>query len=201
MQNTEKIVESYCNYVKGWATITNIKCDRGQYEIDILAVDPRRNDEHGRYHIECSVHITPAFSKLTDREFSEEKLKRGIEKPKQRMTIGFFKERKFEVPEVLEKLSQYGFKPGNYQRVIVADGWTDAAEVLARNNGIMLWDFNQILVEMIEFCEKQTKYYEDDTLRTIQLLLRAQRKGRRRTATFQSWSVTKTSKLSNRSHE
>jgi len=182
MQSTEKIVESYCNYVKGWATITNIKCDKGQFEIDILAVDPRRNDEYGRYHIECSVHITPAFSKLTDREFSEEKLKRGIEKPKQRMTIGFFRERKFEVSEVLDKLSQYGFKPGNYQRVIVADGWTDAAEVLARENGILLWDFNHMLIELMEFCAKQTKYYDDDTIRTIQLLLRAQRKGKRRTA-------------------
>lgn len=77
MQSTEKIVESYCNYVKGWATIPNIKCDRGQYKIDLLAVDPVRQGKAGRYHIECSVHITSAFSKLTAREFSEEKLKQG----------------------------------------------------------------------------------------------------------------------------
>lgn len=90
MQSTEKIVETYCNYVKGWATITNIKCDEGQNEIDILALDPKRNDEYGRYHIECSVSITAPFSKLTGQRFSEEKYKNPVEKPKQRMTIGFF---------------------------------------------------------------------------------------------------------------
>ena len=39
METTEKIVEAYVRYVKGWATIPNIKCP-GQNEIDILAVNP-----------------------------------------------------------------------------------------------------------------------------------------------------------------
>lgn len=38
-ETTERIVESYVRYVKGWATIPNIKCE-GQYEIDLLAIDP-----------------------------------------------------------------------------------------------------------------------------------------------------------------
>ena len=38
METTEKIVESYCRYVKGWFTLPNIKC-AGQYEVDLLAVD------------------------------------------------------------------------------------------------------------------------------------------------------------------
>jgi len=38
METTEKIVESYCRYVKRWFTISNIKC-QGQYEIDLLAID------------------------------------------------------------------------------------------------------------------------------------------------------------------
>ncbi len=176
MQTTEKIVESYCNYVLRLATIPNIKCDSGQYEIDLLAVDPIRRGKAGRYHIECSVHVTPPFSKLTAREFSEEKLKRRAEKPKQRMTIGFFKERKFDVPEVLEKLSQYGFRQGDYMRVIVTDAWTDEAEALAKEYDILLWDFNQIMIELAELCAKTTKYFDDDTLRTIQLLLRAQKR-------------------------
>jgi len=37
METTEKIVESCGRYVKGWFTISNIKCS-GQYEIDLLAV-------------------------------------------------------------------------------------------------------------------------------------------------------------------
>ena len=44
---TEKIVEAYVRYIKGWATIPNIKCP-GQYEIDLIAIDPVNFD---RYHI------------------------------------------------------------------------------------------------------------------------------------------------------
>jgi hypothetical protein len=51
METTEKIVESYVRYVRGWATIPNIKCP-GQYEIDLLAIDPVNLD---RYHIESGV--------------------------------------------------------------------------------------------------------------------------------------------------
>src|SRR5438874_13037332 len=49
METTEKIVESYCRYVKQWFTIPNIKC-RGQYEIDLLAVDTTSPKKMGRYH-------------------------------------------------------------------------------------------------------------------------------------------------------
>jgi len=37
METTEKIVEAYVRYVKGWATISNIKCP-GQSETDLLAI-------------------------------------------------------------------------------------------------------------------------------------------------------------------
>jgi hypothetical protein len=50
METTEKIVESYCRYVKQWFTIPNIKC-RGQYEVDLLAVDMTSKSTR-RYHIE-----------------------------------------------------------------------------------------------------------------------------------------------------
>ena len=50
METTEKIVEAYVRYVKGWATIPNIKC-HGQYEIDLIAIDLCNLD---RYHIELS---------------------------------------------------------------------------------------------------------------------------------------------------
>jgi len=43
METTEKIVESYCRYVKGWFTIPNIKC-AGHYEIDLLAIEPLKDD-------------------------------------------------------------------------------------------------------------------------------------------------------------
>lgn len=89
METTEKVVESYCRYVKQWFTIPNIKC-RGQYEIDLLAVDTTNPGELGRYHIECGVSISGSFSKLTANEFSEERLKRRVEAAGQRRTLDYF---------------------------------------------------------------------------------------------------------------
>lgn len=66
METTEKIVEAYVRYVKGWATIPNIRCDGG-FEIDLLAIDPRTGD---RYHIETSISVSPVFSRLTTRQAS-----------------------------------------------------------------------------------------------------------------------------------
>ena len=63
METTEKIVESYCRYVRNWFTSPNIKCS-GQYEIDLLAVDPS-DTRLGRYHVESGVSISGAHSKLT----------------------------------------------------------------------------------------------------------------------------------------
>lgn len=47
METTERVVEAYCRYVKGWA-IPNFRCD-GQYEIDLPAIDPVTLE---RYHFE-----------------------------------------------------------------------------------------------------------------------------------------------------
>jgi hypothetical protein len=48
METTEKIVESYCRYVRQWFTIPNFKCE-GQYEVDLLAVDTTSPNKLGRY--------------------------------------------------------------------------------------------------------------------------------------------------------
>ena len=47
METTEKIIEAYVRYIMGWATIPNIKC-KGQYEIDLLAIDPKTEEFRGR---------------------------------------------------------------------------------------------------------------------------------------------------------
>jgi hypothetical protein len=60
VETTEKIVEAYVRYVRGWATIPNIKCG-GQFEIDLIAVDPRSLD---RYHIESGISGSDGFSRL-----------------------------------------------------------------------------------------------------------------------------------------
>jgi len=172
METTEKIVESYCRYVKRWFTIPNIKC-KGQYEIDLLAVDTTASHGLGRYHIECGVSIAGGFSKLTDKPFSTERLKDRIQQAGQRRTIDYFIKRKFELQEVGAELLKYGFEPGNYRRIIVTWGFTPNAQSVAKQHGIELWDFPEILYQIATTHRSHKTYFIDDTARTIQLFARA----------------------------
>lgn len=172
METTEKIVESYCRYVKGWFTIPNIKC-AGQYEVDLLAVDQSSGADIRRYHIECGVSISGGYSKLTGKEFSREKLKQRLEQAGQRRTIGYFIQRKFGPEEVLQELERHGFREGNYRKVIVTWGWTGEAKKEAERQDIILWDFRDILRAIADACHGHKTYFSDDTLRTIQLFLRS----------------------------
>jgi hypothetical protein len=168
METTEKIVESYCRYVKQWFTIPNIKC-KGQYEVDLLAVDTTSPRRLRRFHVECGVSISGSYSKLTDKPFSTEHLKVRVKQAGQRRTLGYFIERKFELPEVLAELRKYGFVPGNYERIIVTWGATPEAEALATKHKVRLWDFRNLLLEIADANKNQKTYFTDDTARTIQL--------------------------------
>ena len=188
METTEKIVESYCRYVKGWFTIPNIKC-KGQYEIDLLAVDIADPEGIKRYHIECGVSTSGPFSKLTDKQFSAVELKKRVSMPGQRRTIGYFSDRKFGQEEVLDKLSEYGFEfhrdsdgkvhADNYHKIIVTWGWTEKAKQLADEKGIVLWDFRTILREIAGAFRSKKTYFTDDTLRTIQLFAKSVDEGQK----------------------
>lgn len=167
METTEKIVESYCRYVKEWFTIPNIKC-QGQYEIDLLAVDTS-SPELKRYHIECGVSISGSFSKLTTKEFSTEFLKERVKAAGQRRTLDYFIKRKFNILQVIEKLKDYGFEPGNYTKIIVTWDATNDARAEAEKNGIVIWDLPNILHEIANEHLQHRRYFTDDTARTIQL--------------------------------
>jgi hypothetical protein len=171
METTEKIVESYCRYVKHWLTIPNIKC-KGQYEIDLLAVDVT-SDDIGRYHIECGVSISGSYSKLTAKPFSSDMLKVRVKKAGQRRTVGYFIEHKFRNKHVTDRLEEYGFAEGTFKRIIVTWGATDEANQAALEAGIEIWDFRKLILEIGE-CHKTAKtYFTDDTARTIQLFAMA----------------------------
>lgn len=172
METTERIVEAYCRYVRGWFTIPNIKC-AGQYEIDLLAIEPVATGDIRRYHIESGISISGGFSKLTSNEFSRERLKERVQQAGQRRTLGYFIERKFGPPELVTKLKQYGFESGNYSKVIATWGWTAEAKAAADEVGVVLWDFRDILREVGDLCRKEKSYFTDDTLRTLQLFTRA----------------------------
>ena len=148
METTEKIVEAYCRYVRGWFTIPNIKCS-GQYEIDLLAIDPS-DDSLKRYHIESGVSISRAYSKLTGNEFSVEKLHQRVQQSGQRRTIGYFAQRKFGAAEIRAQLEKYGFRNGNYRKIIATWGWNDEAKTEAQREGIVLWDFRDLLNDLAD---------------------------------------------------
>jgi hypothetical protein len=173
METTEKIVESYCRYVKGWFTISNIKCS-GQYEIDLIAIEAPSEKAIKRYHIESGVSISGGFSKLTAKPFSQEELKKRTKQAGQRRTLGYFRERKFNSPDIISELKKFGFNGNNYSKIIVTWGWEEEAKRQADYAGIILWDFRDMIKEIAETLHKKKTYFTDDTLRTIQLFVKAE---------------------------
>jgi hypothetical protein len=169
METTERIVEAYVRYIKGWATISNIRC-ASQLEIDLLAINPVTLE---RYHIESGVSISGAYSKLTDKPFSEKDLKERVKQAGQRRTVGYFVDRKFGEKSVKKALAQYGFREGNYTKIIVSWGWTKAAEERAKAENVVLWDFRILLKEIADKFKDERLYFTDDTLRTLHLFSHA----------------------------
>ncbi|MBN2565588.1 MAG: hypothetical protein JXB46_07735 [Candidatus Eisenbacteria bacterium] len=172
VETTERITEAYVRYVRGWLTIPNIKC-RGQMEIDLLAVDVSQPDGIRRYHIESGVSISGSFSRLTNKPFSPGDLRARVTEAGQRRTLGYFANRKFSDPGVLEKLKAFGFMPGNYTKVIVSWGWNDDVPAAAAHAGIELWDFKDMLKEIAQKSQASRTYFTDDTIRTLQLMVMA----------------------------
>ena len=170
MEATERIVEAYVRYVLGWATIPNIRC-AGQNEIDLLAIDPKTLD---RYHIEVSISISQGFRKLTAKPYDPGLAKQRVHQASQRRTIGFFAEKKFPTPSVIDRLAEFVFEPGNYTRVIATWGWEDEAAEVAAEHGIELWDFRDIVSRIAGHIRGSREYFADDTLRTLNLFIHAQ---------------------------
>ena len=176
METSEKIVEAYVRYVKGWATIPNIRCG-GQKEIDLLAIDPKSGK---RYHVESGVSVSGTYSKLTNRPFNLKKLRTRTRQAEQRRTIGYFIETKFEADTVRTELLRFGFRGRNYQRAIVSWGWTDEAARVAARHRIELWDMRRMLAELTAAFGGKRAHYMDDTLRTMQLYHMSQHCGGRK---------------------
>lgn len=172
METTEKIVEAYVRYVKGWFTIPNIKCP-GQKEIDILAVDVSNPSQLRRYHIESGVSISGSYSNLTVKDFSPEHLKIRVKQAEQRRTLGYFIKHKFNNDFVIEKLKSYNFLEDNYQKVVVSWKWDHNVEEAAERASIELWDFREILKVIASSCCADRTYFTDDTMRTLQLMAMA----------------------------
>lgn len=172
METTERIVEAYARYIKNWFTIPNIKC-KGQYEIDLLAVDVDKKGVVNRYHIESGVSISGSYSRLTLKDFSTDRLKNRLQQAGQRRTLGYFTERKFGSSEVLNTLNEYGFQKDNYKKIIVTWGWAEGVPEAAKKAGVQLWSFQDLLIDISKAYKTSRTYFTDDTMRTLQLMAMA----------------------------
>lgn len=168
METTEKIVEAYVRYVKGWATIPNIKCGN-QKEIDLFAIDPV---SLLRYHIETSVSISNSFRALTTKPFVSGDHKDRVKAASARRTLGFFLEEKFEAPAVKQTLAGFGAAE-NCRKIIVAWEWKAETQEVASAHDIELWDFRTLMQDIAELGRHDRTYFADDTLRTLTLFAKA----------------------------
>lgn len=168
METTEKIVEAYVRYVKGWATIPNIKCGK-QKEIDLFAIDPVSLQ---RYHIETSVSISNSFRALTSKPFESGDHKDRVKAAGARRTLGFFLAEKFEAQSVKQALAGYGAGE-NCRKIIVAWEWKNETQEVAAAHGIELWDFQELMRDIAELGRHDRTYFTDDTLRTLTLFVKA----------------------------
>ena len=168
METTERIVEAYVRYVKGWATIPNIKCG-DQKEIDLFAIDPASGE---RFHIETTVSISQSYRALTTGEYAAGDHKVRGKAARARRTLDFFRKEKFEAAGVKSTLTKYC--NGNpYRKIIVIWEWGPGVKEAAAAHGIELWDFRELMREIAELGRNKRTYFGDDTLRTLTLFAKA----------------------------
>ena len=171
METTERIVEAYVRYVKGWATIPNLQCD-AQKEIDLFAIDPVTDE---RWHIETSVSISSGFSALTNGPFIEGEHKERLKAASARRKLGFFIAEKFGPKAVEERLACFGCTPGKLRRAIVTWEWKEGVPEAASAAGIEVWALPDMMEQIAEKSRQGRSYLSDDILRTIDLFGRAMR--------------------------
>jgi hypothetical protein len=167
VETTEKIVEAYVRYVKGWATIPNLRCE-GQKEIDLFAIDPITDE---RWHIETSVSIS-GFSALTNDPFEPGEHKERVKSASARRKLGFFLAEKFLPSAVEQRLACLGCAPGKLRRAIVTWDWKPGVEEAAAVEGIELWALPAMMREVADKAREGRAYLADDILRTIDLFAR-----------------------------
>lgn len=168
METTEKIVEAYVRYVRHWATIPNLRCEK-QKEIDLLAIDPKTND---RWHIETSVSISSGFSKLSADAYEDGEHKIRVKQAGARRKLGFFLKEKFGHEAVGRKLAEYGCEPTKTKRVIVTWDYKPGVVDAAKAEGIEVWLLPDLMHEIATLAKSGKTYFSDDTLRTITLFAR-----------------------------
>lgn len=165
METTEKIVEAYVRYVKGWATIPNLRCAT-QKEIDLFAINPVTDE---RWHIETSVSISSGFSKLTNDPYEAGEHKHRVKAAGARRKLGYFISEKFLPDAVSAKLTEYGCQDAGIRRAIVTWDCKDGVVEAANELGVEVWLLPDLMEEIAALGKNTKAYLSDDTLRTLTL--------------------------------
>ena len=171
MEASEKVVESYFRYVKGYFTIPNLRCG-GQKEVDLIGMK-ESDGKIQRIHVEVSVTTSGEFNKINAKPYSAAKKKTRGGSASERVKIGYFTDSKFNDSNVLSTLKGYGFSKDNYEKIIVSWDWEPKVEPIAKEKEIKLLRFKDILKEMMDVFGKKESYFSDDTVRLLQLLKRS----------------------------
>jgi hypothetical protein len=169
VETTERIVEAYVRYVRGWATIPNLRC-AGQKEIDLFAIDPVTDE---RWHIETSVSISSGFSALTNEPFEPGEHKQRVKAAAARRKLGFFLAENFQPAAVEQRLSCLGCAPGQLRRAIVIWDWKAGVREAAAVANVELWSLPAFMNEIAKKAREGRAYFADDILRTIDLYARS----------------------------
>ena len=169
METTERIVEAYVRYVKGWATIPNIKCG-DQKEIDLFAIDPASGE---RFHIETTVSILTELSGADHRRVRRRRPQGegqgGARAANTRLLPeGEIRSGRCEIDphEILQRQSV----PEDYRNLGVGSG----GERSSRSSRYRVVGTSaQLMREIAELGRNKRTYFGDDTLRTLTLFAKA----------------------------
>ncbi len=161
MRIEEQIVEAYVRYVKGWFTMSNIKCKRNK-EIDLLAVDLDGN----KYHIETTIYLDNWPLEIDERG------------RKNVVTVEWYAEYKFLDEAVLEKVREI-FKISNlneYKRILVywmikkGISLEEIKKEAKKNHIDEVWLLPDIINELYKALEEGNIKDNVDILRAIKIV-------------------------------
>jgi hypothetical protein len=164
VETAEKIAEAYCRYIKHWFTIPDIRVKNN--EIDLIAVDREGN----KAHIEMGFSVAGGFSKLKSTPIKDSESESRSRQVADRTNLDYLQEKKFTAQEVVSELKDsYGFEPGSYKKIVVAWSVEESALKTAEENNIDVWLLPQLIEEIKSLTGRDSGYYYDDTIRTLQL--------------------------------
>jgi hypothetical protein len=172
MNTAEHIVEAYFQYVKRIYTRNNVKSE-SQTELDIIGVDPTVSPAK-YYHIESSVSLSAAYSRITNNKYDAALAKERVAKSGQRRTAGFFIEQKFYSNAIANTYKLLGINSESLERIVVAWKFDTDAKVTLQGKGIVCMTMKEILQELAERLAVETKDIDSDILRTVQLYVRSE---------------------------